>query len=367
MMTQDFPVRFFFGANTPDGFVGFHTTDLYDPRDGWIAYLIKSGAGTGKATFMRTLYSELIAMGVNVHAILCSSDPSSLDALLAPDLKLCVVDATAPHILEPIAYGECEQLVPFGCCLNDSLTEHTDAWYEEADACSAAHARCCRFLAAAARLKENSVRLLQGAIDNEKLLASAARLAKRELGTSAAVRGRCTRRFLSAVTPAGHLFFSDTAAALCPRLYVLQDTIGAVSTPYMQALCEAALEAGHDVIACPCILSPSHIEHLLIPSLGVGFLTSGPFHTVDFPVYRRVHATRFIDEDYQRAHKGQLRFNRRAAASLINEAVAASADAKIHHDRMEQRHVQGMDWACWERIAEASKERFLSIVRQRLS
>ena len=39
------PIRFFMGANTPGGFVGY-LDDLYDPADGWRAYLIKSGPGT---------------------------------------------------------------------------------------------------------------------------------------------------------------------------------------------------------------------------------------------------------------------------------------------------------------------------------
>ena len=35
-------VRFFLGANTPVGFVGY-LDDLYFPHDGWRAYIIKSG------------------------------------------------------------------------------------------------------------------------------------------------------------------------------------------------------------------------------------------------------------------------------------------------------------------------------------
>ena len=40
------PVRFFLGANTPGGFVGY-IDDLYDAKDGWQAYHQKR-AGHGK-------------------------------------------------------------------------------------------------------------------------------------------------------------------------------------------------------------------------------------------------------------------------------------------------------------------------------
>ena len=54
MLELNTPVRFYLGANTPTGFVGY-LDDLYDCNDGWRAYIIKSGPGTGKNTLMRTV------------------------------------------------------------------------------------------------------------------------------------------------------------------------------------------------------------------------------------------------------------------------------------------------------------------------
>ena len=368
-MPISYPVRFFFGANTPSGFFGYHRTDLYDPRDGWIAFLVKSGAGTGKATFMRDIYDTLQAMSIEGEAIFCSSDPTSLDAIVFPSIRLCVMDATAPHIVEPIAYGECEQLVPFGCCLRtEEAAVDTEAWFDAADACAAAHKRCCRFLAAAHHLLEDARSLAQSGINSDKIIASAARTAKREFGGIASTRGKETRRFLSAVTPQGHTVFTDTAAALCPRLYVLEDEYGAVANTYMQTLREAALEAGLDVITCACPLSPSDkCEHLLVPAIGTGFLTANRFHGIDMPVYRRIHASRFIDPTVLRQHRGQLRFDLKAAEELLQSACNASAIAKAHHDVMEQRHIAAMDWSLWQMIADKAKADILKIATVRTS
>ncbi len=368
-MSNDHPVRFFFGANSPDGFTGFHKTDLYDPRDGWIAFLIKSGAGTGKATFMRRVQAALQARGHTCETVLCSSDPSSVDAVVAPAIKLCVIDATAPHILEPVAYGECEQLIPFGCCLDPvAATAQAPAWFDAADACAAAHARCCRFLHAAHSLLETSRRLIAPGVHAEKLIAAVRRTVKRECPPNGDRRGHCVRRLLSAVTPQGHLFLSDTVTALCPRIYVLEDDIGVVSAMYMRRIADEAVAAGHDVIACPCPLSPHAApEHVLVPSLGVGFLTSNHFHRIDFPVYRRTHAIRFTDSELIAAHKQQLRFHRRAATALLQDAAEASAEAKAHHDRMESLHQAVMDWARYETIAAESERTILRIAAMRSS
>lgn len=365
-MTVSAPTGFLFGANTPSGFFGYHATDLYDPRDGWAAFLIKSGAGTGKATFMREILAEVTALGVEAEALPCSSDPDSLDAVVFPALRVCILDATAPHILEPVAYGECEQLVPFGCCLRSDITLHqTDAWYEASDACAASHARCCRFLAAAESLLENNARLAAKDLLTDKLDATARRLAAREGGKPQAVAGQETRRFFYAVTPKGALFCADSAATLCPRLYILEDEFGAVAPRFTEIVRDTLLQAGHNVITGFDCLRPQTPLHVLCPTLGVGFLTADSRHPVDFPVYRRVHAARFMPHDALRARRQQLAFNRRAAAELLDEAIAASADAKAHHDRMEALHIAAMDWNLWRDIADRAKADLLAIVRER--
>ncbi len=364
-MTPHDPLRFFFGANTPSGFVGFHKTDVYDPRDGWAAFLIKSGAGTGKSTFMRRVLDRLTAKGLEAETIYCSSDPDSLDAVVFPQIKLCIMDATAPHILEPYAYGECEQLVPFGCCLQAAQTlPQADAWYEAADACSAAHARSCRFLAAAGSLLDNNRLLAQTALNSEKVEAVVSRLVARECGDGNGAHE--TRRFLSAVTPQGYVFFGDTAAALCPKLYVLEDEYGAVAAHFMTVLREQLLEKGHAVVTCFSPLSQDAAAHILVPSLGIGFLTSNSRERVDFPVYRRIHAARFLDNDLLRTKKQQLRFNRRAASEMLEEAIQSAVDAKAHHDRMEALHIAAMDWELWQTIADNTMETILTIAEERM-
>lgn len=130
-------IRYFLGANTPTGFVGY-TDDLYDCRGGWRAFLIKSGPGTGKNTLMRAVLDAMTAHGEEAQTICCSSDPHSLDAILFDRLKLALIDATAPHIIEPKYWGAVEEIVDLGSCMdNTRMHEHADAVIELTDACSA--------------------------------------------------------------------------------------------------------------------------------------------------------------------------------------------------------------------------------------
>ncbi|HIW73466.1 MAG TPA: hypothetical protein H9684_04015 [Firmicutes bacterium] len=339
------PIRFFMGANTPGGFVGY-LDDLYDPAQGWRAYLIKSGPGTGKSSLMRRVLNEMTAQGLEAEAILCSSDPNSLDGVRFPEIRACIIDATAPHVIEPKYWGAVEQIVNLSACMDAGrLHEQAPKIMEATEACSALHARCRKFLGAAASLLGDSCRIAAEYTDKEKILRSAARIAGREFGGRAEQSGREIRRFLSAVTPQGLVTFHETLQALCPRIYSLEDEYGASSRLLLEELRRRALEAGLDVISCACPLFPKEkLEHLLIPSIGVGFTTSNPWHKADFPVFRRIHAARFTDTEGLRSRRQLLSFNRRAARELLSEAVSIAAEAKAVHDAMERYNIEAMDW-----------------------
>ena len=349
------PVQFYLGANTPVGFVGY-LDDLYDAGDGWQAYIIKSGPGTGKSSLMRTVMNTMSELGQEPEAIYCSSDPRSLDGVLFPKLKICILDGTAPHVIEPRYWGAVEQIVNLSACMDGDLLHRQHAAIMSAtDACSAMHVRCRKFLGAAASLLGDSARILQEFTDGEKVARTAARIAAREFGPSSETPGQEKRRFLSAITPDGLITFHETLQALCPRIYAVEDDYGAASRLFFAELRERALAAGLDIVTCTCPLAPyDKIEHLIVPSLGLGFTTSNPWHKADFPVYRRIHAARFTDSEKLRLKRQLLSFNRRAARELLGEAVAISAEAKDLHDKMEQFNIAAMDWQKAEEITRAT-------------
>lgn len=216
---------------------------------------------------------------------------------------------------------------------------------EATDACSALHARCRKFMSAAASLLGDSTRIAQDCTDVPKVIRTAERIADREFAGLHPGRGKEKRRFLSAITPEGPVIFHQTLQTLCSRIYAIEDEYGAASRLLLAELRGRALAAGLEIITCACPLSPyDKLEHLLIPSLGLGFTTSGGCHKVDFPVYRRIHAARFTDAERLRQKRQILSFNRRAARELLAEAVSIAGDAKHVHDRMEAFNVRAMDW-----------------------
>lgn len=89
-------LRFFLGANTPQGFVS-RFDQLTDSRDGWRCFVLKGGPGTGKSTLMRKVAASLEQRCQRIEYIHCSSDADSLDGVIAPELKFCIADGTSPQ------------------------------------------------------------------------------------------------------------------------------------------------------------------------------------------------------------------------------------------------------------------------------
>lgn len=345
---------FFLGANTPHGFVGY-MPQSYRPEEGWRVYIIKSGPGSGKSTFMRRVWEAVVAADSSTEAefLFCSSDPHSLDGVRFPTLKIAIFDGTAPHVLEPRYWGACEVVVDIGGCAdNEWLLQHAAAVREATDTCAEQHRRCRGYLATAAALLADSRRIAARCTDEDKVRRTARRLCEKECGVARGT-GREERRFLSAVTPEGPMVLYSTLQALCPRLYVIEDEYGAAGSLLLEELRLRALERGAHLVTCACPLEPTEkLEHLLLPEQGVGFTLSNPWHKADFPVYRRIHASRFTDEEVLGQKRQRLAFNRRAARELLGEAVVSAAEAKAVHDEMERLTVQAMDFTAVDRLRE---------------
>ena len=79
-------VRFFLGANSGVGFYSLY--DGFCAGRGDFLNLIKAGPGGGKSRFMREIASAAAQRGYDTQCILCSGDPSSLDAVYIPALRL---------------------------------------------------------------------------------------------------------------------------------------------------------------------------------------------------------------------------------------------------------------------------------------
>lgn len=338
------PVRFFMGTNTPGGFVSF-PGDFYDIDGGWRVYLFKGGMGTDKTALLSRVCEHMAARGQNAHAIFCALNPGCLDGLVFEDIKVCILNSDSPHNIEPKCWGAVEQIVNLSACMNAyALQDRVQDIVLSISAFKKLTERCRNFLSAAASLLRDSCRIANGCTDAVKIQRNASRIASREFPIRDTIPGKEKRRFLSAITPDGDSAFHETIQHLCPRIYSIEDEQGASSRLLINELRQRALQAGHDVLSCYCPLFPyDKPEHILIPSIGIGFITSNSWHKADYPVYRRIHAARFTDSERLRQRRQLLSFNRRAAHELINEAVSIQAEARAEAEKTRRLYAAHTD------------------------
>lgn len=347
---------FFLGALSPSGFTGWFAEAAADP--GITPWLIKAGPGCGKSTLMRRLLERDVAEcrrdGSWIERIHCSSDPDSLDGVRMSDVNALVLDATAPHTLDCKFPDAAERLIP----LYDALDhEYLIRHREEVLQIGREHARLMQqasahwALACAVLLRRRT--LAAAFVDERKLAAFTDRLAARTMPSR---RGACPGqqyiRVLSAPTPKGLIVFRQTVPQLAGEtLYAIHDPYGAAASRMMAQLSEHARTNGYDVYVCRCSSDQhSKIDHLFIPQLGLGFVTSNPWHPMKFDYQKNIHATRFTIGTPDRRQRRLLDYHKKLAFSLLEKTCEAQAAAKTLHDALERYYVQASDFETVDRI-----------------
>ena len=322
--------NFFAGANSGDGFRNLFP-EIVDLEDTYDLMVLKGGPGVGKNTFMREIGRSMEQAGTPVEYLWCSGDPASLDGVVMPELRCAVVDGTSPHVIEPVYPAAVDRYVDLGRFYDltaakasaEEVKAHTRAY-------QAAYARAYRHLKAARQVELDAAAAVGKTFDREKALRRAAAIAARELRRRGGETGRTTRRFLGSITHKGYVWRFDSVDVLCPKVYVLADS-WELAGEMLAVLHRRAAENGWNTIVCCAPEQPDRMEHLLIPGLGLAFVTSRPGMEYGKKPFRRIR----LDAMAEPEGRARLRFQTRMAALLREEGVLALKDAKASHDKLE--------------------------------
>ena len=325
--------HFFLGANSGLGFQNLFTKfcEQENFRD---LLILKGGPGCGKSTMMRKIGQAMEERSETVEYLHCSGDPDSLDGVFIPRIAVAVVDGTSPHIIEPRYPAAVDRYVNLGQFYN---VEKAKRFREEivlrTDAYKTAYRAAYHVLGAARSLEQQRSALLGQGMDWERLSRRTEGIISREM------RGRGNGkadqyRFLGSLTHKGAVWRFDSVETLCPRIYHLLDSAG-FAARMLQQIHSAVRAKGYASVICP---DPEHVDqmqHLLIPELGVAFLTIREDMEHSGEPYRRIHLEAMVAPEHRKRWKGKLKLMRNMVKMLRNEAVDYLRAAKEEHDRLE--------------------------------
>lgn len=341
--------RVFAGSNSAYGFHSFFD-EILDP-DAARVFVVKGGPGAGKSTLMRCIAEDLLAGGFDVDILHCSSDTASMDGFVAPALGVAMIDGTAPHTLDPRYPGAVDEIVDLGAFWDEErLRSARREIVRLTDANRASYVHVYNYLAAArlfyADIRQHIARC--GARNTAALHVLAADLVWEVLGSleRRPRRGRNRRLFASAITPDGFRNFMDTIFHPLRKRYVIRGQWGTGKSTIVGRLRDEALTLGYDVESFHCALDPHRIEHLVIPELGVGVITSEYPHTFE-PRGDDVliDTAQAVDARALARASGDLNASREMYGRAMEMAIAWLARAKAIHDELERLYVDGMDFA----------------------
>ena len=319
---------FFLGSCSCEGFVSHYDSLLRDVKN---LTIIKGGSGCGKSTFMKAIGKAAEENGYTAGYILCSSDPDSLDGVLIPELSIGYVDGTAPHVLEPTLCGGSANYLNFGDFYDrEAMKPNEEQIILIQQKNKHQYALIHHYLQAVKGLLDliraethTPFYLEETEAIGECLCLSGL---KPKCGT-----GTISRRFFSALTPKGIRVCSETPATLCPKTYVLKDDY-LLSPVALSIVEQKALSYGYHCISCYTPLLPqASPSHLLIPELGVSFISDSKLFPYTGESYCRIDLNSTV---HPRIRK-ELSFAEKTVGALLQEATKHLQNAKVLHDRIE--------------------------------
>lgn len=335
-------LKYFLAANSCEGFVS-KFAGCYNPNDDWRAYIIKGGPGTGKSSFMKYVGAKAEEKKINCIFCPCSSDPDSLDAVILPDKKTVILDGTAPHTLDPVYPGVCEEILNFGEFWESKKLKNKTEIIEITNQNKVLHATASRYLQAVGQLMIDNYKTALYCTQKSKALNFAQKLCNRYIKKSDGEPYEWVH-FIGGISPKGIISFPETIENTCKEIVVISDCYGAASNIIIGQVRQTALENGYEIITLKNPFLPSLItDHIIIPELSLAFVTENSY--INFKSdSRRIHARRFTTNKLLHQSKERLKFNKKAISHLLNSASDTLLLAKTVHDKLESHYIEAMNF-----------------------
>ncbi len=318
----------------------------------YFTYILKGGAGTGKSSLMKKI-AEHFEEEHHIIRYCCSSDPASLDAVVIPELRTAVCDGTSPHIFEPLYPGVCQKYINLGEYWNEEvLAACREEIISAADRNKSLLARAKRFTAAASDICSDSCQLGADCLLAEKLEGFIGRTVKKLIPRRSALEGSKRLLRLTALTEYGFLTQLETIEA-CREVYTISDELFAATDYLLTRLADEAAARGYDVILSPeQMLSDAAFQHLIIPELGLAYLSGQAAADCRHPGAKKLNLMRFYDKQLLTERRVRIKMNRQAAADLAEEAAHTIRAAKLVHDELEGYYIGAMDFSRLDRLTD---------------
>lgn len=335
----------FAGGNTPDGFFSYYDNILLAAESRRTIY-IKGGSGTGKSTFMKKAGIHFEEKEYDVEYFHCSNDKDSLDGVCIPKLKIAIIDATSPHMQDPVIPMAADEIMDAAKCLNrEGLRPHAKELLEILADKKELIKMAYGYLHAAYAVYMNNAAIYERFLDKPALNKIIHDVLNKTFlsGTPADKEGRHRKLFASAVTPDGFVSYMDMFLGY-KNITVINAAEGLGGSLLLAKLKEAAQIKGYYTEGFYSPLSPYSLEHLIIPEQECCFVTKNRYHDIkadaalEIDLYELLNRKRLID------YEDKLQYNHVYFDELAGKAMQCLKESGMLHGRVEEIYIANMDF-----------------------
>ena len=326
---------YFIGANTGRGFA-YADPQLFDEGRYNMLYIIKGGPGTGKSSMMKKIREHFESLGAAATSYYCSSDPTSLDAVIIEKdgLSVGIADGTRPHSLDASLPGAVSQIINLGVHWNTSaLKDKYDLIAAFSANKSLAFDSAKAYLSAAAKINAELKKYSYKGFDDAK----ATKFIRRLLSNLPKQKEKAKKRTVitTAISMKGAFRLPTFDSAKTVMGIMDHDHLAPV---FLEKLSEEISGYGHSQYVSYSPLGD--ITEIYMPFADLAFVPAGNDTAYD----KIIRLTRFADKEYFSQNLAKRRFNERCLLEILDGALSSLAEAKKFHFALEDIYVGAMDF-----------------------
>lgn len=355
--------NYYAGGNTARGFYSLYESNLKDLNR---LYILKGGPGTGKSSLMREIGSYWVDQGYNIEYLHCSSDNNSIDGVKIIDLKVGIVDGTAPHVIEPKAPGAIEEYINLGEAWDsEKLATQREKINKLNEDRSEAFKKAYSTFAEALKIHDDWEKIYIENMDFDKANELTNKLIRTFYGNMTLNKPSDVKhRFLGAATPKGAVDFVPNLTEDVTKRYFIKGRPGSGKSTMLKKLVSEGEKRGFDVEVYHCGFDPHSLDMLIVRELGLCIFDSTAPHEY-FPsregdeiidIYGSIIPLGtdeiFADkiETFSSSYKEKMK-----------EAISYLAQAKSFHDELEKIYIEAMDFTVVDKFKETIQKEIQKI------